>query len=404
MSAAMHAPATENDAAAFIAEAFSASTPLSLAGGGTKRAITNAPQPEVTLSSAGLSGIAAYKPTEMVLSAKAGTPVAALEAELARNGQRFAFEPADWRALLGAAGTPTISAVAATNNSGPRRHVAGAARDSLLGVRFVNGRGEIIKNGGRVMKNVTGLDLVKLMAGSWGTLGFLTEVTFKVQPVPETEETLVLHGLPDVAAIAALASAMATHAEVSGAAHLPELLDATVLAGRIKGGGTTLLRLEGLASSVAIRAAFLRDHFKAHDITMLAAPDSARLWRELRDVAPFHPTGLRDMRPVWKVSMAPDSAVLMVDALRRSAGLAAFYDWQGGLAWLRMEAGPEAAALRETMRAFGGGHATLVRADAAARAANPAFEPQPKTVAALSARIKAGFDPAGIFNPGRMGF
>jgi glycolate oxidase FAD binding subunit len=340
----------------------------------------------------------------MVLTARAGTPLADIEAELARNGQRLAFEPADWRGLTGTTGEPTIGAVAATNNSGPRRFVAGAARDALLGVRFVNGLGEAVKNGGRVMKNVTGLDLVKLMAGSWGTLGFLTEVTFKVLPVPETEATLVLHGLSDVDAAKAMAAAMATHAEVSGAAHLPELMSAQVLEGALKSDAATLLRLEGLSSSVSVRLAFLQTHFSMHQQSVLDAEQSALLWREIRDVTPLHPLRANDRRPVWRVSMAPDSAVLMVDALRRQAGLAVFYDWQGGLAWLRMEADPEAGALRETMKRFGGGHATLIRADAATRAAVAAFEPQSGPADALQKRIKAAFDPAGIFNPGRMGF
>ncbi|NJR13941.1 MAG: FAD-binding protein, partial [Phyllobacteriaceae bacterium] len=204
-AAAAIVPQSEIEAAAIIGSAARAGTPVELLGGGTKRAIGNPANAQLTLSSAGMSGIVAYEPTNGD-HRQAGTPLAEIKAELARNGQRFSFEPADWRGLMGTTGTPTIGAVAATNNSGPRRFVAGAARDSLLGVRFVNGEGAIVKNGGRVMKNVTGLDLVKAMAGSWGTLGFLTEVTFKVQPVPETEATLVLHGLTDVEAATAMAA------------------------------------------------------------------------------------------------------------------------------------------------------------------------------------------------------
>jgi glycolate oxidase FAD binding subunit len=396
-------PASEAEAASLIASLAAARTPVELVGGGSKRGVGRPVNAGVTLSSSALSGITAYVPTEMVISAKAGTPLADVEAELARNGQRFAFEPGDWRALLGSAGEPTLGAVAAANVSGPRRFVAGAARDSLLGVRFINGAGEIIKNGGRVMKNVTGLDLAKVLAGSWGTLSFLTEVTFKVQPVPETEATVVILGLSELDGVKAMARALATHAEVSGAAHLPELVNASVLDGAMKGPGLTALRIEGLAQSVSVRVAFLKDVFKAGDVHVLDAAASAALWAAVRDVTPFRPATARDARPVWRVSMAPDCAVLMVDALRRQAGLSAFYDWQGGLAWLRMEHGAEAGALRAMMARFGSGHATLVRADAVTRAAVPVFEPEPKAIAALSARVRAAFDPAGIFNPGRMG-
>jgi glycolate oxidase FAD binding subunit len=278
--------------------------------------------------------------------------------------------------------------------------VAGAARDSLLGIRFINGKGEVIRAGGRVMKNVTGLDLVKLLAGSFGTLGFLTEVTFRVLPVPQAVETVVISGLDDAAATKAMATAMSLPVEVSGAAHLPFTVRHRFIGGRLPEGEATVLRLEGLAPSVKVRAEKLAAVMEAFGpVTCLNGEESRTLWKEIRDVAPYVDG---TPRPLWRVSVAPSAGHKLVAALRLEAGIDAFYDWQGGLIWMRMEADPEAELLRRYIRALGGGHATLLRAPAPMRAQISAFEPQPDAVAALSARIKQQLDPAGIFSPGRM--
>ncbi|QKV19244.1 glycolate oxidase subunit GlcE [Oricola thermophila] len=392
------APASEAEAADIIREAAASGTTLEIAGGGTKRGIGQPFEADRTLSSAALSGITEYNPAELVLTARAGTPVAEIEAALGENGQMLAFEPGDWRGLTGMDGTPTVGALAAANISGPRRISAGAARDALLGVRFVNGRGEIVKNGGKVMKNVTGLDLVKLMAGSWGTLGFLTEVSFKVLPRTGTEETLVIHGATDGEAANLMAAALGTSTEVSGAAHLPEGVAKRV---GLDGGAATLLRLEGFAESIAVRLDRLRAALPgAPGTSVLDEARSRSAWKRVRDVEPFAGTG----RPLWKVSVAPMAGHDVAAMVLREVQGEAFFDWQGGLVWLQLDDGNDAAPaiVREAVAKCGGGHATLVRAPEAVRASVPVFQPQPVPVAALSERVRAALDPAGIFNPGRM--
>jgi glycolate oxidase FAD binding subunit len=311
---------------------------------------------------------------------------------LASKGQELPFEPMDYRTLLGSKGEPTIGAVAAMNISGPRRIMAGAARDSLIGVRFVNGRGEIVKSGGRVMKNVTGLDLVKLMAGSWGTLGFLTEVTFKVLPRPERRATLVIRGLDDKRAIDALSQALGSPYDVTGAAHLPS---------RDRRGASTLIRLEGFSVSVDYRMSELRRLLKRFGSTDILEGNGAEaLWQSLRDATVFNDGS---ERAIWRLSTAPTKGPDFTAHIAQSLDAQWFYDWGGGLLWIAtpLEGDAGAAVLREATKTFGG-HATLVRAPAEIRSALDVFEPQPEALMTLTKGIKASFDPAGILNPGRM--
>ncbi|MEZ2331181.1 FAD-binding protein [Mesorhizobium sp. RCC_202] len=396
-------PTTSAETLSTVQWAAAEETPLEILGHGSKRGIGRPQQSEHTLDLSKLTGVTLYEPAELVLSAKAGTPLAEIETLLAENGQQFAFEPMDYGPLLGGeSGRGTVGGVLASNVSGPRRLKAGAARDHILGINAVAGRGEAFKSGGRVVKNVTGYDLSKLMANSWGTLAVLTDVTFKVLPAAETEVTLAIRGLLDDAAVAAMALALGFSAEVSSAAHLPERIAARVAGGRHGSDAATLLRVEGFGPSVVYRIEALKQLLgKAGPLEEIAGEASETLWRDIRDCRPFADGGAR---PVWRVSMAPSEAHHMVMALRMRAAVDAFYDWQGGLVWLSMrEDDPEADLLRGLIRKHGGGHATLVRASAPHRAALPVFEPQPPHLSALSTRLKAEFDPKQILNPGRMG-
>ncbi|ASY61847.1 Glycolate dehydrogenase, FAD-binding subunit GlcE [Sinorhizobium sojae CCBAU 05684] len=393
-------PPSEEGIASVVRSASAERVTLSIVGGGTRTGFGNPIRADRTLSTRRLSGIVTYNPAEMTMSALAGTPLSEIEAALDAKGQMLSFEPMDHRPVFGTSGEPTIGGVFAANVSGPRRYVAGAARDSLLGLRFINGRGEVIKAGGRVMKNVTGLDLVKLLAGSHGTLGILTEVTFKVLPSRSAAATVVVSGRNDAEAAAVMAEAMAQPVEVSGAAHLPESVRGRFVAGALPEGAATVLRLEGLADSVALRAQRLSGALaRFGPVSQLDAAQSKVLWAEIRDVKPYADG---TMRPLWRVSVAPSAGHQLVAALRLQTGVDAFYDWQGGLVWLRMEADPEAELLRRYIRAVGGGHAMLLRAGEDERARIPAFEPQPSAVAQLSERLRASFDPSRIFNPGRL--
>ncbi|MGE0282472.1 MAG: FAD-binding protein [Rhizobiaceae bacterium] len=396
-------PSSSSAVLSIVRWAAAEQTPLEIVGHGSKRGIGRPAQAEYTLDLSKLSGVTLYEPEELVLSAFGGTPLVDIEKLLAEHGQQLAFEPMDYGPLLGGEpGRGTIGGALAANLAGPRRLKAGAARDHILGISAVSGRGEAFKAGGRVVKNVTGYDLSKGLAGSWGTLAVATEVTFKVLPAAETETTLAVRGLLDDQAASAMSLAMGSSAEVSSAAHLPEGISVLVDRGSLGSPAATLLRLEGFPPSIAYRLALLEGLLKnAGPMQRIDGERSRALWRGIRDCAPFVDGA---DRPVWRVSMPPADAHNMTLALRRDVPATCFYDWQGGLVWLRMEHGePEAERLRTLVRSHGGGHATLVRATPAIRAAVSVFEPQAPALAELSRRLKAEFDPNNILNPGRMG-
>ena len=359
-----------------LAEGLSAASgPLSIRGGGTCGVAVEGDVVDTTA----LSGITLYEPGALTIVAQAGTPLGDIEEALAQNGQQLPFEPMDYRGLMGTDGVPTIGGIVAANVSGPRRIAVGACRDFVLGVRFVDGSGTVIKNGGRVMKNVTGYDLVKLLSGSWGTLGVLTEVSLKVLPKPESAACVLIDGLSVDDAVAAMSGALGSPYEVSGAAHLPVGLDGTPV---------TMLRLEGFAGSVAYRADAVAAMFKDSEVRIERDTEAvARGWAWVRDVTPFH-GGDGD---VWKISCKPSDAAEMSRRLRAN-GLV--FDWGGGLIWAQAAAGTDVRARLGTFD----GHATLVRGSG-----QPKFQPEAPAVAALSRGLRRKFDPKGILNAGLMG-
>src|SRR5437764_3479486 len=400
-------PRDAKDVEAAVQWALGEGKALELIGHGSKRAIGRPVQTDLSLDLSGLSGVTLYEPEELVLSAKAGTPLAEGEALAAAKGQQLAFEPMDYGPLLGGPlGHGTIGAALAMNLGGPRRIKAGAARDHFLGFSAVSGRGETFKSGGRVVKNVTGYDLCKLVAGSWGTLAAMTDITVKTLPAPETEQTVLLR-IPGAAeAIEAMGCAMGSSCDVSGAAYLPSGIAVCTLPAAIADATESLaaLRLEGFAPSLVHRRRVLEALLKPFgELRILDAPLSRELWRAVRDVAPFAARGDGADRPVWRISTAPSQGAALAAMIAGETEAQLLYDWAGGLIWLLAEASEDAGARRiRRATAALGGHATLVRAPVALRAAVGVFEPQDPALAALTRRVKESFDPKGVLNRGRM--
>lgn len=393
-------PRDANDVAEAIASAAAGGRRLELIGRGSKRELGRAAQADATLDLSVISGITLYEPEELVLSARAATPIAEIEQALEEKKQELAFEPMDYGPLLNKApGTGTIGGAISAGLSGPRRIKAGAARDFMLGVSAVSGRGEIFKAGGRVVKNVTGYDLPRLLAGSWGTLAALTDVTLKVLPRAEDCATVLVFGLSDVRANEAMSAAMGSSCEVSAAAHLPKVSVDRVPELNAPGKAVTALRLEGISQSVAYRKGKLEELLRPFgDLGSLDAVESRALWKNIRDVTPF---AGRSGRAVWKISTTPSFAPVIAAGIHAASGADYFYDWAGGLLWLEMPGDkPEEDAVRAGLA--GRGHATLIRASAAARASADVFEPLDPVRAAISQRLKASFDPKGVLNPGRI--
>ena len=393
------APADEAGIVAAVAAAHAAATPLEITGRGSKRGMLRPVQAALGLSVADHAGITLYSPQELVLGAKAGTQMAEITATVAARGQHIISEPPDFSGLFGDSTAQTLGGVVAANLSGPRRVAWGATRDHVLGVRAVNGQGELVRSGGRVLKNVTGLDLCKLLAGSHGTLAVLTEITLKVLPAPERRGTVALAGLDAVQGVAALSAALGSPYGVSAAAYLPAEAAAQVPALAWLGGPVAIARVEDFATSVAYRTDRLRaDLATFGGAEILDDAASIAAWAAVRDAVPLHGEG----GAIWRVSVRPSAGPAVADAVARAFGARWFLDWGGGLVWIAGPATAEAHDAVMTAAKAGGGTWMLLRAPEGLRASVPVIPEEPPALARITAAVKAAFDPKGILNPGRM--
>jgi glycolate oxidase FAD binding subunit len=388
-----------------VRAAIAGEQPLEIVGHGSKRMIGQPMATNALLDLSALDAVTAYEPNELIITVQAGAPLADVLSLIDSKNQQFAFEPINTSALLGTPDIGSIGGMIGAGLAGPRRIKAGGARDHLLGAHAVSGFGDSFKAGGRVVKNVTGYDLCKLLAGSWGTLAVMTEVTLKVMPRPETERTVMLGGLDDLTANRAMIAALGSPFDVSGAAHLPNsaFRSAEALAD-LGSRAVTLLRLEGITASAAHRAAALAAllaPFGAAEILQDAA--SASIWSSIRDVSPFAAHGPLGAWPVWRIVCPPAVGGALGERLSRETGGDVIYDWGGGLIWAALPPKPDAQAalVRQRVDAVGG-HAALIRASEEIRRHVDVFHPQQDGLARLSERVRHSFDPKNILNRGRM--
>lgn len=394
------APTQEAGFAEAIAEARVANEPILLQGNATKLRMLRPVQAARVLSTSNHFGISLYSPQELIISARAGTYLTNVVVTLAEKGQHLIAEPPDFSALFGYVAPQTIGGVVAANLSGPRRVAWGAMRDHVMGIRAVNGRAEIIHSGGRVLKNVTGLDLCKLLSGSHGTLGIITEITLKVLPAPETTGTVMLVGLDATKAVAALSAALGSPYSVSAAAFLPE--DAAALVPELAaiGRSVAIARIEDFAKSVVYRTDRLRSDLAAYGAAEILDDSTSRaVWRAVRDARPLPATA---SDAVWRVSVRPSAGPRVLDGLSRDIGARGFLDWGGGLVWIAAPATAENHAAVEKIARSEAGAWTLFRAPISLRAAVAVIPPEVRSMATITRRVKEAFDPGFLLNPGRL--
>lgn len=365
---------------------------LRLRGGGTKDFLGQCLQGEV-LDTRGYAGIISHEPTELVITARAGTSLAEVEAVLATKGQSLAFEPPHFGP--GA----TVGGMVAAGLSGPARASVGAVRDFILGARFINGKGEDLTFGGQVMKNVAGYDVSRLLAGSWGTLGIITEVSLKVLPVAPAEATLMCAGLAQAEALELL--------HRWGGQPLPLNASAWVHDTTAQPAQDMLfVRLRGAVAAVesAVGVMTADAQVLGAQVTRMDNAQVAADWVASREqTLPFF-TAPSDDACLWRLSLPQTAPVINVPDLQPYAQ---YIEWQGAQRWLWAPASAEAQLREAAQRA--GGHATLFRQSADRRAtlamteAVPVFTPMSDVLQRIQRNLQQQFDPHGVFATGRMG-
>jgi glycolate oxidase FAD binding subunit len=379
-------PSDQGELLQLVAEAAASGTELEPRGGGSKRDVGKPDRKVAVVDLSAFAGVTDYEPSELVLTVRPATRLVEVEALLHQNGQMLAFEPWDHGPLFGReGGGATIGGIVAASVSGPRRVSAGGVRDHLLGFSAVSGRGEAFKAGGSVVKNVTGYDVSKVMAGSWGQLAILTELTLKVVPRPRDTRTIALAGLDPETAIAVMARAMGSRVRPAAAAHLPASAN---------GAALTLFRLEGISKSIQVRADQLGDLLEgAGEVAQLDPARADSLWDKLRGAR-----GLAGSEALWRIQIAPSRAARFARELE-AKGANWCFDWAGALVWV----GAATSVDVRNLAGAHGGHAMLLRAPRAVLEQEPIRHPEAPAVAALSARVRQAFDPARILSPSRFG-
>ena len=368
---------------------------VNIQSGGTKTALGHETSAQDMLDVSHLSGVIDYEPEELIVTAHAGTPLSEIEGLLQEKGQMLAFEPPHFDRLYHKSSTGTIGGALMANLSGPRRLSAGAARDFLLGFQAVSGRGTSFRSGSKVVKNVTGYDLSKLLCGSFGTLAVLDEITLKTLPAPETSQTLVI-AHPEWSQVAGAArAAMQTAYEASASAILPKGIHALS-----QNCAIAAIRIEGVAVSVADRIKHMQSELSSFGhADVISQDDSKALWANIRDVS----TLLKPASQIWRMSLAPSASMDLVQELEAQLDCCYYADWAGGLMWFSVDDEHAHSIIRKALQNAGGGHATLMKADKALRAEVPVFEPLAPALAHLNQRVQHSFDPYQLLNPGRLG-
>lgn len=383
-----YSPKSNADLVELIHAAANDKRRLMLRGGGSKDGIGAPVDDADIVDMNGFAGVIDYDPAELVLTAGAGTRLSDIETLVSSEGQHLAFGPFNHGPVMGgSAGLATIGGVVAAGAAGSRRLTAGGLRDHLLGFAAVSGRGEAFVAGAKVVKNVTGYDLPKVIAGSWGRLVALTEVTFKVLPAPRETATQMVRGLNADDAYKVMAAVLGSQANVSAAAHIP-----APLAGE---KSVTAWTIEGFGPSIQARIALVERLFRGvHVVEMAEQAEAGDFWRRLMTLEP-----LAGHSALWRLSIPAGKCATVLDQLRPRDGQW-MMDWGGGLIWLAHDGSPD--DMRRVAAAVGG-HAMLVRGDPELRRLTPAFHPLSPPVAMLEERVRRAFDPAGVFETGRFG-